>query len=115
MSIIVVWDLGLEFPEHLSFFFFSNVRHWGLVLFSSRYVRGVSLWCTLGLRCSFGCFLGLGCSSPCPYGITHKLLCLGCWCSNLFFLFFIRVSPQGGFAKNSGSGSSDSLLFLLVL
>src|SRR4051812_38554479 len=95
MSIIVVWDLGLQLSQHLAFLFFNSFRHWGLVLLSSWYPPCISLWfwlwSWLGFGCSLGGFLGLRCSCPCSYSITHQLGCLRCWCSNLFFfLFFIR-------------------------
>src|SRR4051812_12524198 len=62
MSIIVVWDLGLQFSKHLAFLFFSRFRHWGLVFLSrwdaSCIPLGFWLWSWLGG------FLGLGCSCP---------------------------------------------------
>src|SRR3954471_5852423 len=62
MSIIVVWDLGLQFPQDLSFFFFSNIRHLGLVLLSSWNISCIPLGFLLWSR--LGGFLGLGCSCP---------------------------------------------------
>src|SRR3954462_14662011 len=52
MSIIVFWDLGLQFSQNLSFLFFSSIRHWGLVLLSSWDASciplGFWLWSCLG-------------------------------------------------------------------
>src|SRR3954469_13694430 len=93
MSIIVVWDLGLQLSQHLAFLFFCSFRHWGLVLLSSWDASCIPLWfwSWLGLGSSLRCFLGLRCSCPCSNGITHQLGCLRCWCSTLFlFFFFIR-------------------------
>src|SRR3954467_14430910 len=68
MSIIVVWDLGLQLPQHLAFLFFCSVRHRGLVLLRSWDAPCISLWfwiwSWLGLGCSLGGFLGLRCSCP---------------------------------------------------
>src|SRR3954470_1381818 len=44
MSIIVVWDLGLQLSQHLAFHFFCSFRHWGLVLFSSWDAPSIPLW-----------------------------------------------------------------------
>src|SRR3954469_13970362 len=64
MSIIVVWDLGLQFSQHLAFLFFSSFRHWGLVLLSSWDASciplGFWLWSWLSLGSSLGSFLMLG-------------------------------------------------------
>src|SRR3954469_22702547 len=69
MSIIVVWDLGLQLSHHFAFLFFNNsFRHWGLVLLSSWYAPCISLWfwlwSWLGFGCSLGGFLGLRCTAP---------------------------------------------------
>src|SRR4051812_4025922 len=60
MSIIVVWDLGLELPENLSFFFFfSNIRHWALFFSAADMFLVFLLGALLGLEAALGASLGL--------------------------------------------------------
>src|SRR3954462_5439611 len=61
MSIIVVWDLGLQFSQHLAFLFFSRFRHWGLVFLRCWDAPSIPLWfwlwSWLGLGSGLGGFL----------------------------------------------------------
>src|SRR3954464_11271828 len=92
MSIIVVWDLGLQFPQNLSFFVFSNIRHWGLVLLSSWNISCIPLGFCFGAV--LGASLGLDAAPPDLMASPISLGALG----------------AGAAPSSSSSSSSESFL-----
>src|SRR3954465_781073 len=93
MSIIVVWDLGLQFSQNLSFLFFRSVRHWAL-FFSA---AGMFLVFLLGF--CFGAILGasLGLDVAAPDLMASP----------------ISLGALGAGAAPSSSSSSSSESFLI--